>query len=124
MDRKELKKKRLETTYRETISEAILTKISDTRMLNEVISITRVKVSDDLAIAEVFFTVLNASARNRITKALFSAAPFFVSLIGDKLKIRMVPRIKFTYDSNQGEADQMLTLIEKLSKTGGKKLAD
>jgi ribosome-binding factor A len=123
MDRKELKQKRLEATYRETISEAILTKVSDSRLAGEVISITRVKVSDDLAVADVYVTTLIESSKNKVIKALFSAAPFFISILGEKLKMRAIPRIKFYYDSEQEGADEMVALIDKLSATGGRKIA-
>lgn len=121
MNRHEIKKKRLETSYRQVISEALLYKVDDERVNRETITITRVHINDNLTEAEVYFTSMSENNLNRLTKALYSARSFLLSILKSKIKIRYLPQIKFYYDNELKGADSLVDLIDKLSQEYQKK---
>lgn len=121
MNRHEIKKKRLEKIYRQVISEAVLYKIGDERIASQTITITRVNINDNLTEAEVFFTFMSEGSNNtnpnKLTKALYQAQSFFLSILKNKIKIKYLPQIKFLYDKEFKSADNLVNLIDKLSQT-------
>jgi len=77
-------------------------------------------VSDDFFTAEVSFTVLNEASLGKITKALRSAAPYFQSLVANKVRIRALPRVQFVHDKDHASADSVVGLIDLLGPGGGR----
>ena len=116
MNRHEIKKKRLETTYRQVISELLLFEMADSRVTPGSITITRVHINQNLTEAEVYFTSMLPENPNKLTKALYSAESFFLATLKKKVKIKYLPKIKFRYDRETIETNNMLDLIDRLSK--------
>lgn len=87
--------------------------IDDPRLKN--ITITLVKVSDDLSIAKVYFTMLEASEEKirHVLKGLKSASGFFRSHLAKVIQTRKVPNLVFYYDDHIDRVHNMTTLIEK-----------
>jgi len=65
------------------------------------VSVTGVKVSKDLSIAKVFFTVLDeASERKDAERGLKSVAPFLRRQLGQVMRMRFIPELRFEYDKS------------------------
>lgn len=65
------------------------------------VTITHVRVTADLQLARVFYTALgDAAARRRTASALNRAAPFLRHHVGQRLGLRRVPALEFTYDDS------------------------
>ena len=96
------------------ISLIITNEIKDIRLQN--INITAVKVSDDIGIATVFYTVIGESIHKEESKIdekiLEKFSGMVRSNLSKKIKIRRVPKIKFRFD----ESIEYSQNIEKLLK--------
>jgi len=87
--------------------------VADPRLKNVHISV--VKVTDDLGLAKVYFTLLDPSEENIrfALKGLKSAVGFFRSHLAKVIKARKVPCLVFYYDDHPDRATRMTQLIEK-----------
>ncbi|MFB0526233.1 MAG: 30S ribosome-binding factor RbfA [bacterium] len=105
--------KRLAHLIQREIS-AILQKQIKNRQLGFV-TITEVKVTDDLQHAKVYFTVYG-SERERITteKLLKKMTPFVRYHIGQRIRLRYTPEIVFYYDQTIERAARIDELINKI----------
>ncbi|NIP31587.1 MAG: 30S ribosome-binding factor RbfA [Candidatus Dadabacteria bacterium] len=71
--------------------------IKDPRV--EMISITGVKVSDDMGYAKIFFIpLIDNSDKNEILEGLNSAKGYIRSNLSKRLNTKKVPKIEFEYD--------------------------
>ena len=81
------------------------------------ITLTRVNVSPDLQVARVFYTTLGDSkARGETARALERATPFFRRQIGNRLRLRRVPEIKFRFDETIQQQDRIEQILRDLRK--------
>ncbi len=82
----------------------------------DMVSITDVEVSRDLAYAKVFYTALgkdSAEEAAESTEALNKAAGFMRSQLSKDSSMRMVPQLRFSFDTSVGRGRYMDDLIEK-----------
>lgn len=94
------------------LAEAIRREIKDPRV--GMISITRVRVSGDLSIAEVYFLPLGGVGdATEATKGLRAAAGFLRRLVGKRMRLRIVPELRFFADDQH---DMAVDLIRQLSE--------
>ena len=97
------------------ISIIISNKIKDPRLTN--INITAVKVSNDIGIANVFYTIIGEPIqkdKSKIDDTILDKLSGMVrSNLAKKIKIRRIPKIKFRFD----ESIEYSENIEKLLKT-------
>lgn len=120
MKRFDIRKKRLESSYRDIISQALMGQVQDQRLAGQMISITAVEIDDDFKHAKVYFTTLNDGDKKGILKGLNSAAPFLLSLLKDKIKIRALPHIHFYHDDETVIAQDVVGIIQKLAPEKGR----
>lgn len=84
------------------------------------VTLTRVQVSPDLQQARVMYTVLgDEKARQSSGKALERAAPFLRRQLGQRLRLKRAPELRFTYDESvagQDRIEQLLTALNHPSK--------
>lgn len=104
----------------ERISDALIEQISYI-IANEVkhdnvdfVTITDVKVSNDLSYAKVYFTVLDESKKELTLKALKEASGFIRHELRNRVEIRQIPELTFVYDETIKEAQKIEDIIEKL----------
>ncbi len=76
------------------------------------VTITRVKVSADLQVVRVFYTLMGDDAARRETaRALDRATPFLRRQIGHRIRLRRVPELHFQFDesiANQERIERIL----------------
>lgn len=116
MKRHDIKIKRLEKTYMQVISKAIVSELDDARFEGEYITVTRVEFSDEVDETIVFITMLNPNHKNKVIKALYCAAPYFLNILKNKIKIKYLPPMKFRYDEKDAKAMEVMTLIDDISR--------
>ena len=112
------------------IATLIQMEVNDPRV--GMVSITAVDVSKDLAYANIYVTVLNSLSNNgqadfdtlsepsdldklevaENIKALNKAAGFLRSLLAKRLRLRVVPKLKFHYDASVERGQQLSKLID------------
>lgn len=76
------------------------------------ISVLDVRVTKDLAHAEVFITVLGAEAAAAVA-ALNNAAGFLRSLLAKNLNLRVTPRLRFVFDESVERGRMLSSLIDE-----------
>lgn len=75
------------------------------------LTLTRVKVTPDLQMARVLYTVFGDEKQRKDTqKALERALPFLRRQIGSRIRLRRVPDLQFFYDESVAHQDR----IEKI----------
>jgi len=85
--------------------------------LDAMITVSGVKVSKDLGYADVYVTVLGKEDKQEIIDEnlaiLKQAAGFLRGRIGQSIKLRVVPQLRFHYDESVQRGQQLSSLIEK-----------
>ncbi len=107
--------KRVALEVRKTLSEIIHQETKDPRL--DKINITEVKISKDMSIATIYFTIIGAdeqddSAQDAI-KALEKAKGFFRTEVGRRMNLRITPDLRFFYDKVAENAGHIEELIFK-----------
>jgi len=98
---------------RSELADIILRKIKDPRV--GFVTITGVKLSDDLRHAIVFVSVMgDEKAKKDSLRGLGSAAHFMQSELGRRLKLRNTPSLVFHLDESIEKGDRMLDKLRKL----------
>jgi len=97
---------------RELAADLVRSEISDPRL--SLLTITDVEVSRDLAHAKVFFSTLKAEERVVAQEILDSAAGFLRAEIGGRMRLRVVPQLRFQYDDSIERGMQMDALIDSV----------
>ena len=97
------------------ISEILLKDVRDPRIQN--ITITDVKMSNDLRSAKIFFVPLGKeTCGSEITEGLKKATKFLRRELGKKLQLRYVPDIIFMYDSSFEQGDRIDKLLAEIQR--------
>ncbi|MDR2435453.1 MAG: 30S ribosome-binding factor RbfA [Treponema sp.] len=116
----EYRTERLGHLIQEKISALVLEgKIRDPRV-SPFLSITRVDVSKDLSFADVYVSNIRAGADiARGAEGLQSAAGFIQSRLGEAMRIRKIPRLRFHPDPGVREGFDLVKKIERLAGQEG-----
>ncbi len=84
------------------------------------VTLTRVKVSPDLQLVRVYYTLIGDDRAKRDTqKALERATPFLRRQIGGRIRLRRVPELRFEFDrsvEHQERIERILLDLEQERK--------
>jgi ribosome-binding factor A len=79
------------------------------------VTVTRVEVAVDLGTARVFIGVLgNEARRSEALAALKRSAGFVRRQLAQRIRMRSVPEVVFTYDKGLDAADRVARILEEL----------
>jgi len=82
------------------------------------VTITGVKITDDLHLATVYFTVIGSDEEKKATgEGLQSARGFIRKELGKSLHMRYVPELIFRYDESVEYGSRIETLLKEISAT-------
>jgi len=97
----------------EMVSELLIKGLKDPRI--GFVTITGVKVTDDLHLATVFFTVIGTEEERRATeKGLNSARGYIRKEMGRNLRMRYIPDIVFRYDESVEYGSRIESLLREI----------
>jgi ribosome-binding factor A len=106
----------LGSTIQRELAEIIMRDLQDPR-LTGLPSITRVKVSQDLSIADVYITVMGTEGQQTAAlNALKHSAGMMRAKLTKSLTLRQAPFIKFHIDENLKKEIAVLDLIRKANE--------
>lgn len=95
------------------------TEIADVRL--KFITITSVKVSRDLSLADIYFTKIDIEDSNNkqlsqeiTAKLLKKAATRLRYVLAQRLQLRIIPHLRFFYDNLTEEAYRLHDLIDRV----------
>ena len=111
-------------TIQRVIAELIERKVKHPALTDVMLSITHVNVAPDLMSARVHISLLgvdDAQAEEVLT-ALERTEPFFHREMMRQLRMRRVPRLKFSRDRSIEEGDRMTTLMREVARSEGREL--
>jgi len=108
----------VESTIQRVVAEVLQRSVSDPR-IEGMVSITKVNVSDDLANATIYVSVLPAEKQKTTVKGLEHAAAHIHSLAKKKLALRRVPRFAFRGDDELKKQARTLEAIREAVDRSG-----
>jgi ribosome-binding factor A len=81
------------------------------------LTLSRVKVTADLQLARVLYTVIGTDKQKKETqKALERAIPFLRRQIASRIRLRRVPELQFFYDQSVEHQDRIEQILLDLKK--------
>ncbi|MBM3344123.1 MAG: 30S ribosome-binding factor RbfA [Betaproteobacteria bacterium] len=106
--------RRIAEQIQRELSEIIRLELKDPRV--GMITLTDVEVTPDIEHAKVFFTRLGAfgeaSDNETVTRALQHAAGFLRSELAHRMRLRVVPDLRFEYDESVERGVRLSNLID------------
>jgi ribosome-binding factor A len=97
------------------MSDILLRVVKDPRL--HAVTITAVKVTDDLRNARIYFVEMGKDELNEDIQAGLSKAKGFVRReLGHRLQLRFVPEIMFVHDKSFGYGNRIERLLAEISK--------
>jgi len=80
------------------------------------VTVNDVDVSRDLSFAKVFVTFFEEDPKiiEQKLAALVAAAPYIRTLVAGRMKLRVMPELRFAYDSSLVEGMRMSNLVSKV----------
>lgn len=107
-----IKMERLNDTFIEKISEILHDDIKDKDV--KFVTITGVRINNDLSVAKVFFTSLEED-RKKVLESLNKASGFIRSRLCEKIQLRKMPEIHFIYDESVEYGQRIDDIIERIN---------
>ena len=105
---------RVDSLVRRTLGQLLLTRLSDPRIDPARTTITNVTVSEDLASAKVYVSVIGSQADQRkALAALKHAAGHLQELMMRQVSLRQTPVLNFVLDTNFKKALETLEIIDQ-----------
>jgi len=103
-------------TIHEVICSLLVKGVKDPRI--GFVTVTGVKVTDDLHLATVYFSVIGDQSQKKSTEAgLTSAKGFIRKELGKNLRMRYVPDIIFRYDESLDYGKRIDSLLEEIRES-------
>jgi ribosome-binding factor A len=104
---------RIQQQVREEVSQMLSTEVRDPGV--GLVTVTRAKVTADLSLARVYWTILgDAAERKKTAKALERATPFVRHLLAERLTLRRSPEVKFIFDESVAAQDRIEQIIQEI----------
>ena len=84
------------------------------------ITLTGVKVSPDLSVAQIYYSMVGTDAQKAETQAGLTAAKGFVRReVTKRVKLRVSPEVFFSFDSSLDEGDKIERLLKEVRNKEG-----
>jgi len=101
---------RIQKQVREEVSQMLATEVRDPGV--GLVTVTRAKVTGDLSLARIYWTMIGDLAeRKKTIKALERATGFVRHLLAERLSLRRVPEVKFIYDESVAAQSRIEEII-------------
>jgi ribosome-binding factor A len=104
---------RIAEQVREEISLILATEIRDPRI--GVITVTRAKVTGDLSLARVYWTIVgDADEKKKTKQGLEKATPYMRHLLSQRLALRRSPELVFQFDESVVAQERVEQIIQEI----------
>jgi ribosome-binding factor A len=112
---------RIASTIQQELAMIILRELNDPRLVG-LPSITRVKVSPDLSIADIFISVMGTPGQqNAALNALRHSAGLMRTMLSKAMTLRSAPFLKFHIDEGLKKEMAVLDLLRKVEEENAQK---
>lgn len=109
-----VKIERIESNLVKEISYILYNEIKDNDI--KFVTITDVKVTNDLSFAKVYFTVLDDNKKETTLVALKNASKFIRRELSDRIDIRHIPELQFVFDESIEYGKKIENIIEQINE--------
>jgi ribosome-binding factor A len=100
---------------REEVSQILATEVADPGV--GLVTVTRVKVSPDLSLARIYWTIMGDTAQRKQTaKALSRAAAYVRHLLSTRMSLRRSPEVTFLFDQSVAAQDRVEQILYELKQ--------
>jgi ribosome-binding factor A len=114
---------RLGEQIRQDLTELLVRRVHDPGI--GFITVTRVRVTEDLQQARVFYTTLAEGAEAQKTaRALERATPYLRRALAERLRLRRVPELSFAVDGSIANQARVEELLEQIKRDDAARAAD
>jgi len=104
---------------REELSHLLQRQLKDPR-LAPLITITEVRVSPDLSLAKVYFSVMGSQEEKAaVQRALEAASGYLRRELAHRLSLRRTPELSFHRDDSMERAAHILSLLDDIARQEG-----
>ncbi|HTU99419.1 MAG TPA: 30S ribosome-binding factor RbfA [Luteitalea sp.] len=80
------------------------------------LTVTHVKMTSDMGLAHVYYTLVGDDAERRKTaRALDRATPFVRRRLAEDMNMRRAPEVKFHYDENLERQERVESLLREIA---------
>ena len=111
MPREFTRSERVSGLLRRELAQLIQSEVKDPEV--GFIGVSDVEVTRDLSLARVFITVFDTEQAAASVKALNRAAGFLRRRLGQDLRMRQIPELRFLHDASVETGQRVDALIEK-----------
>lgn len=116
MPREFSRNQRLGAQIQRTLNELLRFETKDPRLKG--VSLTAVDLTRDLSVAQVFFSMLDPNADPEpVQQGLEKATGFLRAKLGQAIKVRHVPELRFEHDDSAAEGQRISDLIDDALKS-------
>ena len=106
---------RVAEQIREEVSQILATEVADPGV--GLVTVTRVKVTPDLSLARVYWTIMgDAAQRKQTAKALARAAAYVRYLLSTRMTLRRSPEVQFLFDRSVAAQDRVEQILQELKQ--------
>ena len=110
-----IRAEQLAADIQKELSELIQKKVRDPRV--GFVTVTRVRVTDDLSFARVYISDLAAKdTESKSMEGLQKATGFLRSALGKALRIRHIPELRFMEDDSMEYSEHMSELLDSINR--------
>lgn len=114
---------RVAEQIREEVSQILATEVADPGV--GLVTVTRVKVTPDLSLARVYWTIMGDQAQRKETaKALSRAAAYVRHLLSSRLSLRRSPEVQFIFDQSVAAQDRVEQILYELKQEEAQRAAE
>jgi len=107
----------LEETLRRILADALARDVQDPRV--GFVTVSEVRLNKDRTLAEVFYTVMGDEEQRETTLAgLKSCRGFLRQRIGEQVRLRTLPELRFRYDDSLDRSFRIEELLQKAEGDG------
>ncbi len=108
---------RLQESIRTVLAELLVFSVKDPRL--EGVTVSGVKLSADRSIATIYFSIYGDAERERQAADGFAAAgPFLRREMAHRMRLRIIPELRFRRDTSYAYGEHMEKVFEKLHEEG------
>lgn len=98
----------------------IFREVKDPRVADKMLSIVKLDISNDLSYAKVYVSAIEGfDTAKKAVDGLTRATAFIRGRLGEKIRLRKTPELRFIADDSLRHSEDISRLIDSLSKGAG-----
>lgn len=111
-----IRAQRVASQLQQTISQIIQKELQNPIFTEQLVTVVDVRVSADLSVAKVYFSVLaSKQTQQEVMQALNEAKKFIRNEIASRLNMRITPELRFELDTLVEKGEKLIKLIDEVN---------